>query len=419
MAKSILKFVFAFLLAAVLVIVPLLGIPQLGFSGLLTDDDLNVTNELAEGQLVQFHFSLDSTKDEATLQNNANRTAEILRKRLAALGYREAEVNVLSNRKVDLILPFNADASLVKNRLALTGEFIFKDNNGTKLVSSAGDIVNCAVTYATEYDSTGAGTTKYYLAFTLTEEALKKYTEATTKIASSTTNNYVQLFVDSASLSRLTISEAVTENGFSFGPFEYEDAVWYSTMINAGPLPQSVAPSTFSTAPVLGQGAFTGLFIGALVIAVLAAVACWIVYKTSGLAMILGAVSAMGVTLVLNTAFGLGVSLMGLCAVLFSWLLCLLVQALVMNAAKKESSSDPILCFGRVFKKSPWLLVDLLALPFAVSLGMMLYGNIYTMLFAELVFVAVVATGVSLLVSWLCITALADANQKRTQVYGN
>lgn len=418
MAKSILKFVFAFLLAAILVIVPLLGIPQLGFSGLLTDDDLNVTNELAEGQLVQFYFSLDSTKDQATLTNNANRTAEILRKRLAALGYREAEVNVISNRKVDLILPFNADASLVKNRLALTGEFIFKDNNSNKIFSSAGDILNCAVTYATEYDASGAGTTKYYLAFTLTEEALKKYTEATTKIASST-NNYVQLFVDSASVSRLTIKEAVKENGFSFGPFEYEDAVWYSTMINAGPLPQSVAPSTFSTAPVLGQGAFTGLFVGALVIAVLAAVACWIVYKTSGLAMILGAVSAMGVTLILNTAFGLGVSLMGLCAVTFSWLLCLFVQAMVMNAAKKESSSDPAACFGRVFKKNPWLLVDFLALPFAVSLGMMLYGNIYTMLFAELVFVAVVATGVSLLVSWLCITALADANQKRTQVYGN
>ena len=165
MAKSSMKIVLTFLLAVVLVMIPLLGIPQLGYSGLLSDDDITLSNELAEGQLVRFYLSANTEKGEEVLKENANKTAEILRNRLASLGYFESDVAVLSNRDVILTLPFNTDVSLAKEKLAATGNFMFKDADSKVILASGdGDIASCGV-YS---QVSSSGTLSYYLGFNLT-----------------------------------------------------------------------------------------------------------------------------------------------------------------------------------------------------------------------------------------------------------
>ena len=417
MAKGILKFTLAVLLAVLLVMIPLLGIPQLGFSGLLTDDDITISNELAEGQLVHFALAADTNKNSAeVLKQNADKTAQILRRRLSALGYSDSDVSVVSNRDIILTLPFNTDTSVVKEKLAITGDFLFKDSNGKTIISSK-DIESCVPFYNTGYDSNGNGTVSYYLAFYLTEDALKLYTEKTTEIAKST-NKYIELFVDSTSLSRLNVDSAVTENGFSFGPFEYADALWYSTMINAGPAPQTIAPATYSVEPVLGNGAFSMLFAAALIALVILCAAGFFFLGFSGLTLTLSTVCTLGMTLILNTVFALGVSLSSVAAVALSAVLCILVTTVLLRNAKAETASNPYTCLKLAFKKSVWLLVDLLALPFAVALAMMWYGNVFTMLFANLLFIAVVSTAFSLLITLLTVSALADLGKKRACAFG-
>ncbi len=417
MAKGTLKFALACLLAAILVIVPLLGIPQLGFSGLLTDDDITVSNELAEGQLVHFVLSVNTEQGESVLAENANETARILRRRLTALGYSESDVSVVSNRDVILTLPFNTDTSVVKEKLAITGDFLFKDSAGKTIVSSK-DIESCVPYYSSEYDATGSGTVNYYLSFYLTEEALKLYTEKTTEISKSS-DKFIQLYVDSTNLSKLNVDSPVTENGFSFGPFSYEDALWYSAMINAGPTPQSIAADTLSVEPSLGNASFSLLFAGSLLAVVIVAILAVIVCKLSGVGLALSLLCSLGLTLTLNTVFSLGVSLAGVCAVILSAALCVLVNALLLNAAKSENSSDPYVCLKLAMKKNAWLFVDLLALPFAIALAMMWYGSVFTMLFANLLFIGVVSAAFSLLVTLLCVSAASDLGKKRTCTFGN
>lgn len=409
------KIVLTFLLAVVLVMIPLLGIPQLGYSGLLSDDDITLSNELAEGQLVRFYLSANTEKGEEVLKENANKTAEILRNRLASLGYFESDVAVLSNRDVILTLPFNTDVSLAKEKLAATGNFMFKDADSKVILASGdGDIASCGV-YS---QVSSSGTLSYYLGFNLTEEALKRYTEKTTEISKSS-DKYVQLYVDSTSLSRLNITEAVTENGFTIGPFEYEDAVWYSTMINAGPLPQAVSPAVHAIDPVLGEGVYTMIFVAALLALVVIAVACVILLKLSGVAAAFATVSALGAAMLLNTAFGLNVSLASVLCISFSVILTLVTVIPLLLSAKEQNSNNVYTCLKMTIRKKLWFLIDVLALPFAISLAMMIYGNVFMTTFANLVFVSVLAAVVGLLIAMLVISAFADANRKKSCVYGN
>ncbi len=413
MAKSIMKFALAFLLAVVAVMIPLLGIPQLGYSGLLSDDDINISNELAEGQLVRLFLSVNTDQGEEVLKNNANRTAEILRNRLSSMGYYESDVALLSNRDVIFTLPFNADVSLVKNKLSATGNFIFKDADSKEIISSK-DIEACSV-YS---QATASGTIEYYLGFHLGDEAMKLYTEKTTEISKST-DKTIQLYVDSTSLSSLKVEEAVTENDFTIGPFAYDDAFWYASMINAGPLPQAVAPATYAVEPVLREGSFHMLFVAALIAVIVIAVAAVVFLKLSGLAVAFGTVCALGVALALNSAFDLGVSLAGVCCMFFAAILTLFALICVLLAAKDEPSSNAYTCLKNALRKKAWFLIDVLALPFAISLAMMIYGNVFTQTFANLVFISVLACAIGLLVALLVISALADAQRNKSSVFPN
>lgn len=417
MAKSTLKFALAILTTLCLVIIPILGIPQLGFSGMLTDNDIDISNELAEGQLIQFTLAVDSKADADTLTKNANETARIIRKRLSVLGYSDAQVNVLSDRKVVAVLPFNADVSIVKTKLGITGDFIFKDNSGKTIISSK-DIEECSAYYTTSYSSTGEGTINYYLSFHLTDEAMKVYTEKTTEIAKSS-NKFVKLYIDSTQLSQLTINEAVTENDFSFGPFSSEDAIWFANLINEGPLPQTTVTVTHGIEASFGSGAFGGLFIALIVSFVIAAVIFIALFKLSGLSIAVSTAAAMGSTLTLTTVFDLGISLSGLATVFFTAVLAILLNSVITSGAKLQQSENVRASYLLSVKKNAWLIVDLLALPFIVGIAMMIYGSVYTVIFADLIFIAVISAAISFGINYLFISAFNDAGKKKTCVYGN
>lgn len=419
MAKGALKITLATLLAVLLAIVPLLGISQWKLSGLLADDDITVSNELAEGQLVTFEYKTDSTADQATLIKNMEKTAEILRRRLSALGYRDSHVDVISKSRITVTLPANTNSSIVKESLSMTGDFLFKGGSKMETLISSKDIENCVAHYTPEYDAQGNDTGKYSLAFFLTEEALNRYIEKTTEISNSN-DKKVYLYVDDTQLSELSMTSAITDNGFSFGPFEFDDALWFSTMINAGPLPQTTLYSLIETVePELSANAYSRMFPGALIAVVLVAVICVAVLKLSGIATALSLISSLGLTLAMSTMFGLGVSLTGVCAVILSAALCLLLNTVLLRTAKQANSSHPFTCLKLAFKQKAWLLVDLLVLPFAIALAMMWYGNVFTLLFANLLFIGVISAAVSLLITLLTVSAIADLGKKRECAFGN
>ena len=417
MAKSTLKFALAILVTLCLVIIPILGIPQMGFSGMLTDNDIDISNELAEGQLVQFTLAVDSKADEATLTKNANETARIIRKRLSILGYSDAQVNVLSDRKVVAVLPFNADVSIAKNDLSITGDFIFKDNSGKTIISSK-DIEECSAYYTTNYSSNGEGSLEYYLTFHLSDEAMKVYTEKTTEIAKSS-NKFIKLYIDSTQLSQLTINEAVTENDFSFGPFSSDDAIWFANLINEGPLPQTVVSTTYGIEASYGNGAFGGLFIALAIAFIIAAVIFVVLFKLSGLAIAISAIAALGSALAMTTVFNLGISLSGLATIFFTVALSLLLNAVITSGAKLQPSDSIRASYLLSIKKNAWLIVDLLVLPFIVAVAMMINGSVYTMIFAALIFISVISAAISFGINYLFIGAFNDAGKKKPCVYGN
>lgn len=413
MAKCALKFLFAFLLAVCLVITPLVGFPQAGVSGLLTDDDLVVTNELADGQALVYAVSAGSEDSAETIAANTQKISRILYSRLVALGIRDAKVTVLSDRTLAIVLPYNSESAAINNTVGARGAVSFRTTQSTTASAflTNEDIESVRVTYT----ANTSGNPSYYLNFHLTDEGMKKYTEKTTEAASST--RYVYVYVDDELISSVNVTEAVTENDFSIGSLSQDTAVVAAMLINSGVLPYEITGSAKYVTAV-NQGSYKGLFIGLFICAVLASAYLIFKFRLAGVGAAISVIASLGASLLLSNVFGLTLGLTGVAAFFFAALLILFANYVILRAAKLNGSA-PRAAVRAAFSEKKFFVVDVLLLPLAVAIAMMFYGNIYTALFSDLLFIGTLSGALSLLITYLTVGALSDAGKTGAQAFGN
>lgn len=410
MAKCTLKLVLAFLLAVCLIVVPLLGVPQ-KISGLLTDDDLYVSDEIAEGQVLKFTLSADSSADAQTLAENAKKTAKTLKSRISSLGVSEADVNVISSKEVDVIVPFNEQGAALANTVQVIGKFEMKASSSEDAFITNDDLQGAFV--AVDNSTSTSSSVKYSLILRFTDEGMKKLTETTTQIAGTT--RYVYLYMDGESITSKSCSEAITENDVFFGGLEQSAAAWNAALINSGMLPQSVSYTT-SSASAENPGAFGGMFIALAVCALLACAYLLFRFRAAGIAASLGVISALGLGMIFVSIFTLPISLKGIVCFVFI-ALCALLACFVLLENAAESKAAPFAAFKEAFSRKKFFIIDLVGLPLVISIAMIFYGNTVTALFSYMLFVSSVTTLAAIGVCALAVSALNDAGAERA--FGN
>ena len=408
MAKCTLKFVLAFLLAVCLIVIPLLGIPQ-KLSGILTDDDLYVSDEIADGQVLK--FSLSEGEEGSDPAENAKKTAKVLKSRISSLGVSDAEVNVISDSEVDVILPFNEQGAALANTVQVVGRLELKASSSeTSFITN--DDVQAAFVALDESTSTSSSV-KYSLVLRFTDAGLKKFTENTTAIANST--KYIYVYMDGESVTSKSFSSAVTSNDVFFGGLEQSVAAWNAALINSGVLPQSVTYTT-SSATAENPGAFDGLFIALAACTLIACTYLIFRFRAAGLAAALGVVSALGLGMIFVSLFALPISLNGVICFVFI-ALCALLGCFVLLENAASSNASPFMALKTAFSQKKFFIIDLVGLPLTISIAMIFYGNSVTMLFSYMLFVSSVTTLAALGVFTLAVSGLSDAGAKRA--FGN
>lgn len=218
-----------------------------GFGGWLpsTADGVVLGLDLVGGSEITYEAMAPADMDESALAEGLSSAITMLRQRLDALGYTEANVYQAGERQIVVEIPNVSDPEQAVQQLGSTAVVEFLDADG-KVWLTGTDLDSARYAYE-PVDETGIKQHHVVLAFT--EEGRAKFTEATRIIANRTDGlNYLSIRMDGQEISAPYVDPMYALTGIdsasaiiTLGPdADVESASYLANIIAAGQLPFSL-----------------------------------------------------------------------------------------------------------------------------------------------------------------------------------
>ncbi len=376
-AKSAIFMVLTLILVVAIAWASLGGITLFGkqyYKGILQEGGLNEGIDLAGGSTITFEAKAENvTEEEMAI------VEDVMRTRLAYLGYTEARVSQLQGDadRIRVEVP-NIDAEEAIALLGSTAKLTFK-NAADEVVLEGKDVANAMYAYGQVNEFTAA---QHHVKMELTEEGRAKFataTEAAAKLPAG--ENIIQICMDDAVISAPAVQEKIDSTECVItGAFEREDANMLANQIKSGQLPVELeAIESSEVGAELGEGAFKTSLWAALIGILIILIFMLIFYRLPGLVADIALIGYIGMVCLVIGAFRINLSLSGIAGIILSIGMAVDANVLIFERIKEEIRN------GKTVRAS----VDA---GFKRALSAILDGNITTLIAAIVLWASGVAT---------------------------
>lgn len=344
MKKSILSFVAVLAVIALLCCTAAFGLtvgPVTVPSVLDAENGIRRGLDLVGGSSITFEAVLEDGYNKANLESDMNSVQAMLQKRLDSLGYTEATVELVGEKRVKVDIPAINDPAEAVSVLGATAQLKFVDADDNLILDGSG-IKSAKSGYGKLSEADIAS--KHFVEVTFNEDAVSKWTEATKKAANAEQGkNTIKIMMDDTVLSEPGVGSEYAETGITgdscviSGNFTAESAKTLAEQINIGQLPFSLEEvSMSSVGPQLGEKALsTSVKAGA--IGVLLVILFMILfYRLPGLVASIALVFYTALDMVILSVAHVNLSLPGIAGIILSIGMAVDANVVIFERMKDE-----------------------------------------------------------------------------------
>ena len=353
----------ALILALVVIIIAVTG--TVSYMGIGSDHVLGVEHirlglDLAGGVSILY----EADKEEPT-QQEMDTAVALIRQRLDAKGYTEAEAKQEGNKRIRVEIPGVEDANQAVDEIGQTAQLKFVDPEGNVILTGAQ--VKDATRQIGQLDPNLPA--EAYIQLELTAEGKKAFAEATEKFL----KQPIAIQLDETVISAPVVQSVITDGIATItGGFDSKDAEELAALIRAGALPFNLIPlQSDGVGAQLGADALqTSLLAGAIGLG-LVLLFMLAIYKIPGVAADLALLFYVGLLLILLSVFKVTLTLPGIAGIILSIGMAVDANIIIFSRIKEELQA------GKTLRSS----VDS---GFKKALSAILDGNITTLLAAAI-----------------------------------
>lgn len=344
MKKSILSFVAVLAMIALLCCTAAFGLTVGPVSIPSVMDEENGIRrglDLVGGSSITFEAILQDGYDSANLETDMASVQAMLQKRLDSLGYTEATVELVGDKRVKVDIPAINDPAEAVSILGATAQLQFIDANGDVILDGSG-IKSATSGYGRLSDADLVS--QHYVEVTFTEDAVEAWTEATKTAANADADsNYISIQMDGNELSNPSVSSEYAATGITgdtcviSGSFDADSAKTLAEQINIGQLPFSLEEvSMSSVGPQLGERALSTSVKAALVGIALVMLFMMCFYRLPGVVASLALVFYTALDVVILAVAQVNLSLPGIAGIILSIGMAVDANVIIFERLKDE-----------------------------------------------------------------------------------
>ena len=299
--------------------------------------------DLVGGSEITYEAVVPEGTSAEDLANGMNSAIAMLRQRLDALGYTEANAYLAGDRQVVVEIPAVSDPEEAVQKLGSTAVVTFEDADNTEWITGT-DIAKAYY----EYSATDAsGVPQHHVVLEFTAEGRKTFTEATKAIANRTDGkHYLSVCLDGEVIESPTVDpneyastgidaeSAVITMGVDASA---EDATYLADLISAGQLPFKLeCVKLQGVGATLGERSLQTSLMAGLIGIVLVMLFMIVVYR------VMGVISCIALTLygalmaVLLSVFHLNLSLPGIAGIILTIGMAVDANVVIYERIKEE-----------------------------------------------------------------------------------
>lgn len=294
--------------------------------------------DLVGGSSITFEADLPEGYDMSNIESDMDIVVDIMRTRLTAEGYTEAQVSKQGDNRVNIEIPQIKNPEEAVQLLGATAQLSFADADGTVWLTGS-DIEKATAEYGQL--SQAALHPEHYVALKLKSDARAKFAAATAMISvrKDVNTRFLAIMLDNDIVSAPGVSETINSDSctISGGNFTAESAARLANLINSGSLPFSLKQVELrAVGPQLGANALSSSLKAGLIGIVLVAIFMIAVYRLPGLI----AVFALGFYIVLEAIvlglFKVNLSLPGIAGIILSIGMAVDANVVIFERIKEE-----------------------------------------------------------------------------------
>lgn len=344
MKKSILSFVAVLAVIALLCCTAVFGlnVGPLSIASVLDEEDgIRRGLDLVGGSSITFEAILEDDYDTANLESDMASVQAMMQKRLDSLGYTEATVELVGDRRVKVDIPAINDPAEAVSVLGATAQLKFVDADGNTILDGSG--IQSAKSGYGQLSQSDL-TSQHYVEVTFKEEAVETWTEATKAAANAESGkNTIKIMMDDEVLSEPSVSSEYAATGITgdtcviSGSFTAESAKTLAEQINIGQLPFSLEEvSMSSVGPQLGERALTTSIQAGAIGMLLVMLFMILFYRLPGVVASIALLFYTALDLVILSAAHVNLSLPGIAGIILSIGMAVDANVVIFERMKEE-----------------------------------------------------------------------------------
>lgn len=346
--KSIITFCFVAVIAVLLNVVAIFGLPgnmSSKYAGMLdAQTGIRQGIDLAGGSVISFRAETNNPT-----QEQMEAVKSIYETRLNSEGYTESRISINEGGKITIEIPNGsapgkdgensgttaADTDKAVELLSNVAKLTFRDADGN-VVLNGEDIKSAKSLYGSP---TQNAKQQYYVTVEFTTEGSKKFAEATEKAAAETSGrNKILIYMDETMVSDPNVSEKIDSTSCVIsGSFTAEQSSMLASQINSGNLPFEMTKISQETVGAeLGNDALPKSLLAAGIGIILIMLFMAIVYRVPGLVADISLLIYVGLICLAMGVMRINLSLAGIAGVVLSIGMAVDADCIIFERIKEE-----------------------------------------------------------------------------------
>lgn len=292
--------------------------------------------DLVGGSSITFEAISPDGYDHSNLSSDMTTAQSLLRSRLTAEGYTEANVSIQGDRRLLVEIPNIKNPEDAVQMLGATAKLTFADTTGKEWLTGS-DIKKATAVYGKP--SASSVIDEWYVALEFKADATQKFYEATSAISQMEAGqNVLAIILDDEVVSAPMVSEAINSSSCSInGNFTEDSARELANLINVGQLPFSLQQVELrSVGPQLGANALKTSVYAAVIGIALVCIFMVIVYRLPGLIACIALAFYCTLELIVLGILHVNLSLPGIAGIILSIGMAVDANVIIFERVKEE-----------------------------------------------------------------------------------
>lgn len=292
--------------------------------------------DLVGGSSITFEAILPEDYDNSNLSDDMTTAQSLLRSRLTAEGYTEANVSIQGDNRLLVEIPNIKNPEDAVQMLGATAKLSFMDLTGKEWMSGS-DIKRATAVFGKP--SANSVVDEWYVALEFNADAVQKFYEATNAIAQMEAGqNLLAIVLDDQIVSAPGVSEAINSSTCSIsGSFTEDSAHELANLINVGQLPFSLQQVELrSVGPQLGADALKTSVYAAVIGIALVCIFMIAVYRLPGFIACIALAFYCTLELIVLGLLHVNLSLPGIAGIILSIGMAVDANVIIFERIKEE-----------------------------------------------------------------------------------